>query len=101
MACGKCADQLAGIVEPMSPQVVFEAGIDGFANQRIVKQRRADPDGSGARQHELDGIGGRRNAALANDWHIVCLRHLVNLVHLQQCNWLDRRGRTARLACYR
>ncbi len=73
----------------MPVEILDNARVDFFARQRVVEQRGSDTDGRRAGDHELDCIGGRDDAALANDGHVVLPGYFVDLVHFQQCNGLD------------
>ncbi len=77
----------------MGLQVFSDACVDLLAAHRIVEQRGADTHGARARDDELDGVGSRRDAALADDGYVVFASHVIHLMNFQQRDRLDRGAR--------
>ena len=89
---GLTATQVAEVGDAGALQVVDDTCIDGLADQRIVEQGGADADRTGTGNQEFNRIRGAGDAALADDRHLVAFRFLINLMHLEQGDRLDRRA---------
>ena len=95
--CRRSADELAHRLHAVLRQIRRDSVVDLLAHQRIVEQRGADADGRGAGDEKLQRVIHRRDAALADDRHVVPPRDFVHLVHFEQRDRLDRRPRQAAL----
>src|SRR5690606_40009762 len=89
--CRARTDELSDGAQTVPLQVLCDAGIDLLADERIVEERRADPNCRSASDQELQRVICGANAALADDGHVVLARDFVDLMHLQQSDRLDRR----------
>ena len=65
-------------------QVIQQPGIDLLAYERVIEQGCANTDGGGTRDHEFNGVARGCDPALSDDGHVMFLRDLVDLVHLEQ-----------------
>ena len=83
--------------KPMPAQILFEPGVHLQRRQRIVEQRRAEPDRRRAGEHELERVVRRLDAALADDRNAALAALLIHLMHLEQRDRPDRRAGQAAL----
>src|SRR5690606_1161960 len=84
------ADERLHGLEAVLREVRRNAGVDLLRLERIVEERRAEPDRGRAREQKLERVVGRLDAALADDRNAVRPADLRNLIDLEQRERPDR-----------
>src|SRR5262245_25300107 len=84
------AHEIRGRGETVALEVPREARVHLLRCERIVEERRAEPNRRRAGEHELDGVVSRLDAALADDRNAVWPAHLRYLIHLEERDRPDR-----------
>ena len=83
------AGQFSDRTQSMLHQIVTDPLIDLAAYQRIVKQRRSDPDRASAGDEKLQSIFGAAYPALTDDGDVVWFADLIYLMYLEQGHGFD------------
>src|SRR5688500_12570710 len=87
------ADEVRDAREAMRAQVILDSRVHLHRRERVVEQRRAETDRRRSREHELERVVRRHDAALTDDRNAACLALLIDLVDLQQRDRPDRGSR--------
>src|SRR5262249_7025666 len=87
------ADELADRLCPALAQVLVEPGVHLLRRERVVEERGAEPDRRGTREHELERVVRRLDAALADDRDAALAALAIDLVDFEQRDRLDRGAR--------
>src|SRR5688572_16950005 len=91
------ADEIRDAREAVLAQIVLDPGVDLHGRERVVEQRGAEAYRRRAREHELERVVRRLDAALADDRDAALAALLVDLMHFEQCDRPNRRSREAAL----
>src|SRR5262245_37461276 len=94
---GAAAGAIRDAREAVLAQIILDPGIDLHRCERVVEQRGAEAYRRRAREHELERVVRRLDAALPDDWDAALAALLVDLMHFEQRDRPNRRSREAAL----